>query len=309
MLLCEPGSIGRTASRAVYLMVMEPVDFLDRAVVARIPALVKARMPDSSGRRIVEIESSNEQRDFDGDVVLQKALLDSAASFIATGHLDIDHKSEFGMRLGIPDPASYIVGRPLEVTKGPDGRTFVTGQIAKSREGVLDTAKHRYDELWEALSQEPPVVYYASIYGFPTDYDTCGTNPQACAAVGATRLVIKAIDWRSLAFTRTPKNTSIQTPVRIISAKAYIAELAKDLTPAPTIALPNTMQDVWAQHKDCPQCGVGAVPSLLGYKQHFAKCCGMPEGPADVNAHAMMYRRMMDKYLGPQRTTAPETVI
>jgi hypothetical protein len=304
-----PSSIGCTASRAVYLTVMEPADFLDRAVVARIPALVKARLPDASGRRIVEVEASCEARDYDGDVVMQEALLGSAASFIANGHLDIDHKSEFGMRLGIPDPASYIVGRTIEVANGGDGRTFVTGQIAKSRQGMHDTARHRYDELWDALMQEPPVIYYASIYGFPTDYDTCGINPQACAAVGATRLVIKAIDWRSLAFTRTPKNTSLQSPARIITAKAYIAELAKAINPTPTIALPNTMQDVWAEHKDCPQCGVGAVPSLLGYKQHFAKCCGMQEGAADVNAHAMMYRRMMDKYLGPQRSTTPETII
>jgi hypothetical protein len=287
---------------------MDTVDFLDRAIVARIPALVKARLPDSSGRRIVEVEASCEARDYDGDVVLQEALLGSAASFIATGHLDIDHKSEFGMRLGIPDPASYIVGRPLEVTKGPDGRTFVTGQIAKSRQGVLDTARHRYDELWEALQSDPPVIYYASIYGFPIDYDDCGSNPTSCATHGATRLVIKSIDWRSLAFTRTPKNTSLQSPATIVTAKAYIAELAKAMNPAPTIALPNTMQDVWA-HKDCPHCGVGAVPSLLGYKQHFEKCVGFTSGAAEVSAHALMYRRMMDKYLGPQRTTMPETVI
>lgn len=288
---------------------MDTFDILDRAVVARIPALVKARLPDSSGRRIVEVEASCEKIDFDGDVVLQEALLGSAASFIATGHLDIDHKSEFGMRLGIPDPASYIVGRPLDVTKGPDGRTFVTGQISKSRLGMHDTARHRYDELWDALQQDPPVVYYASIYGFPTDYDSCGTNPQACAAAGATRLVIKGIDWRSLAFTRTPKNTSLQSPATIVTAKAYVLELAKAMNPAPTIALPNTMQDVWAQHKDCPQCGVGAVPSLLGYRQHFAKCAGMTDGVADVTAHAMMYRRKMEQILGPQRSTTPETII
>lgn len=288
---------------------MDTFDILDRAVVAQIPALIKARVPDSSGRRIVEVEASCEEIDYDGDVVLQDALLGSAASFVATGHLDMDHKSEFGMRLGIPDPASYIVGRPLDVTKGPGGRTFVTGQIAKSRQGMHDTSRHRYDELWDALMQEPPVIYYASIYGFPTDYDSCGSNPSACAAVGATRLVIKAIDWRSMAFTRTPKNTSLQSPARIITAKAYIAELAKALNPAPTIALLNTMQDVWVQHKACPQCGVGAVPSLLGYRQHFAKCAGMTDGVADVTAHAMMYRRMMDKFLGPQRTTTPETII
>jgi hypothetical protein len=204
--------------------------------------------------------------------------------------------------MGIRDPASYIVGRPLDVTaKGTS--TFVTGEIARSRDGSFDPQHNRYDEFWASLLRDPPVIWYASIFGYPTDYESCKSAPGECAATGAKRLLIKAIDWRSLAFTRTPKNTALSNPTRIISAKAHMIELAKSYM-VPGLAMANNMQDVWA-HKACAKCNVHEAPSLLGYRHHFAKCCGHPEGIADINAHAMMYRRQMDKFMGPQHTTSP----
>ncbi len=259
-------------------------DDLDGAVVAQLRAVVKARAPEQ-GRRIIEVESSCEAVDLDGDVVLQQALLQSAGEFIARGHIDIDHLSEFGKRLGIPDPESYIIGRPLEVVDHGDGRTFVTAEISRGLDG-----RSRADGVWDSLRQEPPVRWLASIYGFPTDIDDCAAAGGACAATGASRFVIKAIDWRSLALTRNPKNTALTGAARIVTAKAYLAELAK--AGLPTVSLPNTMSDVWAQHA-CPHCEVHKSPSLLGYRKHFAACKGYPEGAADLYAHATMYRRNM----------------
>jgi len=262
-------------------------DDLDGAVVAQLRAVVKARPPSAEGgRRIIEVQASCEAVDLDGDVVLQQALLGSAAGFLAHGHLDIDHLSEFGTRLGIPDPESYIVGRPLDVTDKGQGNTFVTAELARGLDG-----RSRADGVWDSLRQDPPVRWLASIYGFPTEMDDCAATGGACAATGATRFVIKAIDWRSLALTRNPKNTALTGAARIVTAKAYLAELAKAM-PSPTVPLPNTMADVWAQHA-CPHCGVHDAPSLLGYRQHFAACKGYPTGAADLYAHAVMYRRNM----------------
>jgi hypothetical protein len=281
-------------------------DILDRAVIARLPAVIKALPADASGRRIVEVEASTESVDFDGDVVLQSALLGSADSFVATGHLDIDHLSEFGARMGIPDPSSYIVGRPMDVRKADGGRTFVRGEIARTNDGKFDPAANKFDEFWASLQRDPPVMWFSSIYGFPTDLDDCRSGK--CAS-GATRYLIKSIDWRSLAFTRSPKNTALSSPTRIISAKAYVAEIAKAFgnaafapTAPPTMqgmggppigtTLPNNMSDVWA-HKSCTGCGVHAAPSLLGYRSHFAKCLGFPAGASDLYAHATMYKHAM----------------
>lgn len=272
-------------------------DLLDRAIVARIPALIKARPAEASGRRIVTVEASTEEKDLDKDIVLQQALTGSAATFIASGHLDLDHKSEIGHRMNPPiaDPLSYIVGRPLDVKAMPGGRTFVEGEISKAIDGSHDPRRSRADEFWDSLLRDPPVMWYASIYGFPTDLDDCTRG--FCPGMTDTRFVVKAIDWRSLAFTRTPKNTALKSETRIVSAKAYVAELAKAAYPDTTIlALPQTMDDVYAA-SECANCGVHHVPSLLGYRRHFAKCLGYPSGMADIAAHATMHRRNMEKSL------------
>lgn len=282
-------------------------DILERAVVARLPCVIKAVPMDTTGRRIVEVEASTETVDYDGDLVMQKALLDASVAFVGTGHLDIDHLSEFGARMGIPDSTSYIIGRPMAVSDMGNGRTFVKGEISRSSDGRFDPVANKYDEFWSSLLRDPPVQWFSSIYGFPTDLDDC--RDKACGTTGATRYVIKAIDWRSLAFTRSPKNLALSSPTRIISAKSYLTEIAKSygqqvFTPTapgtmqgmqnPPVGsmLPNTMSDVWAQ-KACSKCGAHTVPSLLGYRNHFAKCMGYPFGAADLFANAVMHKHAM----------------
>jgi len=268
---------------------------LDDAIVARMPVVIKAREESRSGRRIVEVEASNESVDLDGDVVLQSALLDSAPTFIATGHLDIDHKSEFGARLGIPNPTSYIVGRPLDVRKAEGGRTLVEGEISRSLDGRDDPVNYKYDEFWASLRRDPPVYWFASIYGWPTDLEDCSKG--SCEATGATRFIIKSLDWRSLAFTQMPKNSSLLYPTKIVTAKAYMAELAKavkDELP-PHAYMPETLTDA---AQPCPNCEVHKHPSLLGYRKHFAACKGQTADQADVLAHAVMHRRMLGDLSG-----------
>jgi hypothetical protein len=267
------------------------IDLLDRAFVAEIPVIIKARPPEASGRRIVDVEVSNETVDLDGDVVLQDALLKAAPAFVASGHLDIDHLSEFGARLGIPDPSSYIVGRPLDVRAEKGGSTFVEGEISKSLGGQVDVTRNRYDEFWMSLQRDPPVTWFSSIYGFPTEMDDCTKG--VCGPNGATRYVVKSIQWRSLAFTRTPKNTALKSAARVVMAKAYLAELAKSL---PTIELPGDMEAVW-KGRECPNCQVHQLPSLLGYRMHFAKCQHYPLGKAEIMAHAVMYKHRMNRAL------------
>lgn len=271
---------------------MITIDSFDRALVMPLKAVIKARPQEANGRRIVEVEASCEAVDFDGDVVLQKALLDSAASFVASGHLDIDHLSEFGARIGIPDPSSYIVGRPLEVRAGPGRTTFVVGEISRSLDGQVDVTRNKYDEFWASLQRNPPVTWFSSIYGWPTDLDDCETG--TCQHSGATRWLIKAIDWRSLAFTRSPKNTGLRSPTKVLTAKSFLAELVKSMPPQ--FDLPNSMDEAW-NSATCAKCSVHKSPSLLGFRGHFAKCLGHAPGAADILGHAMMYKCMMNRSL------------
>lgn len=198
---------------------------LNRAIVMRIPTLIKARPPERGGRRIVEVEASTEEIDADGDCVLQKALLNASSEFVAGGHLDIDHYSEIGYQIGIANPMAYVVGSPLEVIALAGGRTSVIGEIRKSPDGITDIRRHQFDMFWDSIQRDPPVQWFSSIFGYPTDWEDCESG--ICIGTDATRYVIKALNWSSLAFTRTPKNTALKGSARIVMAKSLIADLAK----------------------------------------------------------------------------------
>lgn len=201
----------------------KPQNFICKSsvVVFDLKCIIKAGI-DAKGERIVELEASNEQVDLEGDVILQKALLDSADTFIRDGHLDIDHLSEIGDTLDPPiaDPLSYIVGIPTKVTDLGGGRTGVTCQITKSADGTVNTERNKYDMLWESLNRKPPVAWRASIFGYPKLDEIVDCSATSCSH-GATRYLVKGIDWRSLAFTRTPMNNKITGFATIVSAKSY----------------------------------------------------------------------------------------
>jgi hypothetical protein len=292
------------------------------AVMIDFPVMIKASTgPDH--RRVVEIESSVQKVDSEGDLILQSALLNSAESFVKTGHLDLEHLSEVGTRLGIRDPESYIVGRPLKVWDGGETRTFVQGEIMRSADGTHDPVRNRYDALWDTLTADPPVLWRASIYGFPLPGEVEDCTDKVCES-GAWRYIVKGIDWRSLAFTRNPMNDHIKSPVRIVTAKAFIDGFAKngniaydstmphlgpppkpydDSPPAlPTIGqsmmlAPRNMHDAIGQHphilRECAEaCGVNTT---VGFRKHFETCCGMDGDAANVYAHALMHHLHLER--------------
>jgi hypothetical protein len=265
------------------------------AIVATLPALIKAHK--DGDRRVVEVEASNEKVDSEGDVILQKALLDSADYFLKSGHLDLDHISELGGRLGIPNPSSYIVGRPLEVKDLGGHRTGVVGEIRRSEDGKIDVVKNRFDEFWESLQSKPAVVWQASIYGFPKADMTVDCSTDHCEH-GATRYLVKGIEWRSLAFTRNPINTSLKGHARVITAKAYIDVLRKsgaDMAlqmPTEWLSPPRSTHELWGQYarhisKDCPFAGA-EVKSRKAFRDHFVNCSGMSTDLADMLSNALM---------------------
>ena len=196
-----------------------------KAVIIEIPMLIKASTQD--GRRIVELEASNESVDLEGDKIAQSALMKSRDSFLRSGHLDIEHYSEIGDRLDppIPNPASYIVGRPIDVVDLGNGRTGVVGEIAKSADGSYRPDLYKYDMLWESLNRNPPVKWLASIYGYPIPEEVIDCSATTCNN-GATRYYVAGIDWRSLAFCKNPMNNHIVGAARVVSRKAF-GELIK----------------------------------------------------------------------------------
>jgi len=253
------------------------------ALVVNVPVIIKART--DGDRRLVEVEASNEQVDSQGDVILQSALMKAAPEFIATGALDIDHLSEFGERMGIRNPASYIIGRPTEVKDLGGGRTGVVGEISRSADGVSRPQDHKYDEFWESLTCNPPVVWRASVYGFPTEggIDVFDGQP---GPYGATRYLIRGFEWRSLAFTRRPVNDSIIHAAKVVTAKSYMAELVK------SYPVQITDMETAKSHSVCETCKCHQFPSTSAYRNHFVKCLGVDEGQAGIIANALMRKSL-----------------
>lgn len=279
--------------------------FDESALCVQLPAIVKAHTDGE--RRIVEVEASNEVCDSEGDVILQQALLGSANSFVKNGHLDIDHISEIGDRLGIARPSDYIVGIPTEVKDLGNGRTGVIGEL---RRGCV-----KAEELWDGITATPPVRWQASIYGFPVPGQVVDARVAKSQDMqGATRFLVKALDWRSLAFTRHPINTAITGAAHIVTAKSMLAfmksrmpSLLGDLSKAedqmavlppsiPNLILPPRNREELMGHYyyhmqqgRCPQAGMHNGNSVFNFRNHFMLCCGELEWEADIQALALMH--------------------
>jgi hypothetical protein len=107
--------------------------------------LSKSIETDDNGNYIIECEASNENLDYDGQIVLQRALLDSKDYFLKNGVISYDHRH---LRADPEDPhwtpEKYIIGEPIDVYKVGKG-TFVKAKLYKSNPLVQDIVKKLKD--------------------------------------------------------------------------------------------------------------------------------------------------------------------
>ena len=151
---------------------------------------------------------------------------------------------------------------------------------------------------------------------------------------GAERLQITKMYWKSMAFTMNPVNEAIEGAVKIVSAKAFVEGLLKNLpqttapssvsvwdgrgpsTPLPgmaqslevsnplvhppgelspsipAMAAPKSLDEAIGQYHTHIRsfCEHSAkTDTLVGFREHFINCCGMPKDQADLWAHALKY--------------------
>lgn len=280
-------------------------------IVIEMPAIIKA-MPAEDGRRMVHVEVSVELVDSEGDLILQKALLDAADGFLAKGHLDIDHISEIGHRYNIKDPASYIVGKPKEVHDIGQKRTSVVGEITRAEDGSHNPKARRYDAFWDSFHEDPPVLWRSSIYGYPKPGEVIDCSQQACDS-GAWRYLIRGLDWRSLAFTQHPVNDHIASHAHIVTAKSFVlakaapygTDIFHSLLAPPALpvsqglmAAPRNLTDALGQYfghmaRNCPH--AAGLNSTVGFRNHFEHCCAMDYDMAEVFGHALMHHILLHR--------------
>jgi hypothetical protein len=179
-----------------------------------VPGFLKAMPLEESGRRMVYIEASNESVDVQGEVVMSKALAESAGYYKQFGNLDIDHITQIGAKQGIPDYTLYEIGRPVDVTV-KDGRTFVKGELYSG----LGAAAEKANQVWSSLTEiNPPARWYPSVGGQTLE------KAVAFDDGGVRRAYIKRVRWTNVALSKTPVNQSVpsvQTVPMPVFAKCW----------------------------------------------------------------------------------------
>lgn len=270
---------------------------VDEAVCIGLPAVVKA-FTEEGGRRIVECQASAQVLDSEGDVILQAALLGSAEHFVKSGVIDIDHIAFIGSRLNppIPDPSSFIIGKPLAVSDMGGGNTAVRMELNQGP---------RATEVWKSLQADPPMPWRASIYGFPTSAGWLDVRKAAAGieTYGATRYLVSRLTWDGLALTMNPVCAGIETTAHIIKSMlgkslSVPIEPAIPTTTAVTLANmvlpPRSREELMGQflahisEGRCPHAGGSAGNSVFSFREHFAECCLMDPYQADIAALALM---------------------
>jgi hypothetical protein len=166
------------------------------------PGLLKARPATEGEDRFVYFEASNESRDLQGEVVMCKALEDSADYYLKFGNVDVDHVTQIGAKAGIPGYSGFEIGRPVDVrVKSPS--TFVKAQIYTGSGQMAKMA----NEVWESLtSLNPPARWYPSVGGAVLEKGQV-LDPET----KAMHTVVRKVRWTNVGLSRTPVNHTVAT--------------------------------------------------------------------------------------------------
>ena len=203
----------------------------DDAMLCAVPefvslsGLLKATPAQEGEDRILYIEASNEDPDLQNEIILQKALAESADYFLRYGNIDLSHYTILGPKSGIPNFLEYEIGKPISVRMdGP--RTFVKSLLYQGDSPMARNA----DMVWDSLTkQAPPTRWYPSVGGsvFP-ESKSIRIDPDT----GAKIAVIGKVRWNNIALDRRPVNTSVpevSTTAHAVFAKSLNGFVIKAL--------------------------------------------------------------------------------
>jgi hypothetical protein len=167
-----------------------------------IDCMLKATPAQEGTERFVYIEASSEGRDQQNEIVLAKALEDSADHFLKFGNVDIDHKSMalIAAAYGIEDPEAWEIGVPVE-TRADGLSTFVKARLYSGDTPLAARA----NMVWDSMTKlNPPKRWYASVGGKPLA-KSVRIDPQTGDKVG----VVSKVRWTNLALTAQPVNQHV----------------------------------------------------------------------------------------------------
>jgi hypothetical protein len=172
---------------------------------------------DDKGNPIVIIEASNEDLDYQGESVLQTALLNSKEYFLQNGVVSYDHKHLPSPEVYKYDPEwnaeKYVLGKPLSAKPGinKDGKAtvFVKAALYKSNK----IAQEIISKLADGIG-----TVKASVGGRRVVKED-RFNPTTLSAVPT----IVSVDWDEVALTYKPVNQTLGPTV--LSPSAFVKSL------------------------------------------------------------------------------------
>lgn len=164
--------------------------------------LLKATPHEESGRRLLYIEASNEDRDHQDEIVLHKALADSSDYYLRHGNVDLSHFSILGPKAGIPNYMEYEIGKPSEV-RSTGKTTFVKAELYTGDSAMARNANMVWDS---QTKQNPPSRWYPSVGGA-----VLAKSIKVDPANGDKVAVIERVRWNNLALDRQPVNRTVPT--------------------------------------------------------------------------------------------------
>ena len=184
----------------------------DAQLLATIPdhiafgMMLKATPATEGDDRIIYVEASKETKDIEGEIVLAKALKDSADYFLKFGVVDLDHKSmpSVAQKFGL-NAEEWAIGQPLDVKFSGD-TTIVK---AKLYSGDTPLAA-RAISVWDALTKlNPPARYYASVGG-----SVLGREVRVDDAGNRVPVITKT-RWNNLALSLNPVHDGLNVATAV----------------------------------------------------------------------------------------------
>jgi hypothetical protein len=193
-----------------------------------IEMMLKATPRSEGAERFVYLEASNEGRDQQNEIVLAKALEESAGHYLKFGNLDIDHLSmpSIAAQHGITNPELYEVGVPVDV-RVDGASTFVKARLFRGDTPLAEKA----NMVWDSMTKlNPPKRWYPSVGGMPLA-KSIKIDPQTGAKIG----VVSRVRWTNIALTSGPVNQHVSGVATVpfgALAKSWCGADGFDLTKA-----------------------------------------------------------------------------
>ena len=165
-----------------------------------VGSMMKAHPQVEGGRRVLYFEASNEGLDQQDEVIMSKALGDAKDFFLRFGNIDIDHYTLLGAKLGIPNYASYEIGRPLDVGQR-NGSTFVKAEIFSGEGPIAEKA----NMVWASLVDlKPAQRWYPSVGG-----SVLAKSIEVDPKTQARRARVSKVRWTNVGLSKTPVNPHV----------------------------------------------------------------------------------------------------